>query len=289
MCHRLLHLTTRRQSDTAKSRPDASLSVALQHPARHSLCIPKQLRASSSLQFAVMSAPNGVSHLTVPGQRASTLPTSPVIPGQTLTATPLPSPGATSPAPNVAAANPAPTLAVPAPVKRAPSNAVTPAPAATPAAPASSASSSSSSSGSSRPPVRKVGKYLLGKTLGQGTFGKVKYATDSESGRAVAIKMMDKAKIRANNMGDQIKKEISILKLIKHPNVIQLIEVLASQTTIYIVLEVVTGGELFDKIIEEGHFSEDEARHYFRQLIDGIEKCHEAGVCHRGETQSHTC
>lgn len=94
----------------------------------------------------------------------------------------------------------------------------------------------------------------------------------------MAIKVLDKAKIRANNMGEQIKKEISIMKLIKHPAVIQLIEVLASTTTIYIVLELVTGGELFDKIIEEGCFAEDEAREYFTQLMEGIAHCHSSGV-----------
>lgn len=139
----------------------------------------------------------------------------------------------------------------------------------------------SSGSTSSKPPARRVGKYVLGKTLGQGTFGKVKFATDTETGKGVAIKVMDKAKIRANNMGEQIKKEISIMKLIKHPSVIQLLEVLASATTIYIVLELVTGGELFDKIIEEGHFEEDEARHYYQQLMGGIAHCHSHGVCHR--------
>lgn len=128
---------------------------------------------------------------------------------------------------------------------------------------------------------RKVGKYLLGRTLGQGTFGKVKFAIDTETERHVAIKVMDKAKIKAHNMGDQIKKEISIMKLINHKNVIQLIEVLASPTTIYIVLELVDGGELFDKIVEEGRLDESTARLYFHQLISGIQHCHSHGVCHR--------
>jgi serine/threonine protein kinase len=182
------------------------------------------------------------------------MPTTPNIPGQTSTMTPLPSPALT--------ASPS-------------SHSGT----STSAKPASG--SSSSSSGSSKPTARKVGKYILGKTLGQGTFGKVKFATDTETGRSVAIKQMDKAKIRANNMGEQIKKEISIMKLIKHPSVIQLLEVLASATTIYIVLELVTGGELFDKIISEGNFSESEARHYYGQLIGGIAQCHSHSVCHR--------
>jgi tRNA A-37 threonylcarbamoyl transferase component Bud32 len=147
--------------------------------------------------------------------------------------------------------------------------------------PATKSNSSSASSGQPSTKTRKVGKYALGKTLGQGTFGKVKFATDTETGKHYAIKMLDKAKIRANNMGEQIKKEISIMKLIKHPSVIQLIEVLASATTIYIVLELVTGGELFDKIIASGCFAEAEAREYFHQLVNGISACHSLGVAHR--------
>jgi serine/threonine protein kinase len=139
------------------------------------------------------------------------------------------------------------------------------------------ASHHSSSSSSSR----RVGKYELGRTLGQGTFGKVKSAVDTSSNQPVAIKMMDKAKIRASNMGEQIKKEIAVMKLVKHPSVIQLIEVLASPTTIYLVIELVTGGELFDKILEEGRMDESVARTYFRQLIEGIEHCHMRNVVHR--------
>jgi len=146
------------------------------------------------------------------------------------------------------------------------------------ATPSKAAPSSGGSTGRS---VRKVGKYQLGKTLGQGTFGKVKLAVDTETGRQVAIKMMDKAKIRANHMGEQIKKEISIMKLVRCEHVVQLIEVLASASTIFVVMELVAGGELFDKIIAQGCFTEEEARNYFGQLIAGIAECHERGVCHR--------
>lgn len=58
-------------------------------------------------------------------------------------------------------------------------------------------------------------------------------------------------------------------------------EVLASRTKIFIVLELVTGGELFDKIVSEGRFNEATARFYFRQLVDGVDYCHKQGVCHR--------
>jgi serine/threonine protein kinase len=129
--------------------------------------------------------------------------------------------------------------------------------------------------------VKKVGKYEIGKTLGEGTFGKVKYAVNSETDERVAIKVLDKEKIQKQNMGAQIKREISIMKMVRNPHVVVLKEVLASRTKIFIVLELVTGGELFDKIVSEGRFDEKTARFYFRQLVAGVEYCHSQGVCHR--------
>mmetsp|Transcript_69843 Transcript_69843/g.195280 ORF Transcript_69843/g.195280 Transcript_69843/m.195280 type:complete len:436 (-) Transcript_69843:66-1373(-) len=129
--------------------------------------------------------------------------------------------------------------------------------------------------------VKTVGKYQIGKTLGEGTFGKVKFAINTETGDSVAIKVLDKEKIQKQSMGAQIKKEISIMKVVHHSAIVKLTEVLASRTKIFIVLELVTGGELFDKIVSAGRLTEDQARFYFRQLVDGVEYCHSKGVCHR--------
>lgn len=71
------------------------------------------------------------------------------------------------------------------------------------------------------------------------------------------------------------------MKMVKHDYVVKLYEVLASRTKIFIVLELITGGELFDKIVSEGKFIEDTARYYFRQLVTGVKYCHTQGVCHR--------
>jgi 5'-AMP-activated protein kinase catalytic alpha subunit len=129
--------------------------------------------------------------------------------------------------------------------------------------------------------VKKVGKYEIGKTLGEGTFGKVKAAVNTETGEHVAIKVLDKEKIQKQNMGAQVKKEISIMKMVRHENIVFLKEVLASRTKIFIVLELVTGGELFDKIVAKGRFNDDEARFYFRQLVEAVQFCHDQDVCHR--------
>ena len=71
------------------------------------------------------------------------------------------------------------------------------------------------------------------------------------------------------------------MKLVHHKSIVKLMEVLASRTKIFIVIELVTGGELFDKIVSAGRLDEDKARFYFRQLVDGVEYCHKKGVCHR--------
>ncbi|KAL5700071.1 cAMP-dependent protein kinase [Ranunculus cassubicifolius] len=120
--------------------------------------------------------------------------------------------------------------------------------------------------------IRKVGKYEVGRTIGEGTFAKVKFAQNTETGESVAMKVLDRTTIIKHKMVDQIKREISIMKLVRHPYVVRLHEVLASRTKIvYIILEFITGGELFDKI----------SRRYFHQLIDGVDYCHSKGVYHR--------
>ncbi|KAM7508537.1 hypothetical protein LguiA_018990 [Lonicera macranthoides] len=127
----------------------------------------------------------------------------------------------------------------------------------------------------------RVGKYEIGRTLGEGSFAKVKYARNVDNGDSVAIKIIDRDYVLRHKMVDPIKREISTMKLIKHPNVLNIVEVMASKTKIYIVLEYANGGELFDKIARNGRLKEDEARRYFQQLINAVDYCHSRGVYHR--------
>ncbi|XP_078176964.1 CBL-interacting protein kinase 24-like isoform X1 [Carex rostrata] len=129
--------------------------------------------------------------------------------------------------------------------------------------------------------MKRVGKYEMGRTIGEGTFAKVKFAVDTDTDNAVAIKVLAKSTILKHKMVHQIKREISIMKIVRHPYIVRLYEVLASQTKIYIILELVTGGELFDRIVHRGKLPEHEARRYFQQLIDAIDYCHSKGVFHR--------
>ncbi|OIS97220.1 PREDICTED: CBL-interacting serine/threonine-protein kinase 6-like [Nicotiana attenuata] len=124
------------------------------------------------------------------------------------------------------------------------------------------------------------GKYELGRLLGHGTFAKVYHARNVQNGKSVAMKVVGKEKVIKVGMMDQIKREISVMKMVKHPNIVELNEVMASKTKIYFAMEFVRGGELFAKI-SKGKLREDVARGYFQQLISAIDFCHSRGVYHR--------
>ena len=124
------------------------------------------------------------------------------------------------------------------------------------------------------------GKYEVGKLLGCGAFAKVYHARDVQTGKSVAIKIINKKKISSPSLIANIKREISVMRKLNHPYIVKLIEVLASKTRIYCVMEYVKGGELFTKIAK-GRFSEDLSRKYFRQLISAVGYCHLRGVFHR--------
>ncbi|KAG0477032.1 hypothetical protein HPP92_013873 [Vanilla planifolia] len=123
-------------------------------------------------------------------------------------------------------------------------------------------------------------RYELGRLLGQGTFAKVYHARNIKTSQSVAIKIIDKEKVLKVGLIDQIKREISVMRLVRHPNIVQLYEVMASKTKIYFVLEYVKGGELFSKV-SKGRLKEDVARRYFQQLISAVDFCHSSGVYHR--------
>ncbi|PWA72451.1 CBL-interacting protein kinase 18 [Artemisia annua] len=123
-------------------------------------------------------------------------------------------------------------------------------------------------------------RYELGKLLGQGTFAKVYHGRNLKTGKSVAVKVIDKAKVMQNGLIDQIKREISVMKLVRHPNVVQLYEVMASKTKIYFAMEFVKGGELFNKVAK-GRLKEEAARNYFQQLVAAVDFCHSRGVYHR--------
>lgn len=124
------------------------------------------------------------------------------------------------------------------------------------------------------------GKYELGRLLGHGTFAKVYHARNLKNGKSMAMKVVGKEKVIKVGMMEQIKREISVMRMVKHPNIVELHEVMASKSKIYFAMDLVRGGELFAKIAK-GRLKEDVARVYFQQLISAIDFCHSRGVYHR--------
>lgn len=116
--------------------------------------------------------------------------------------------------------------------------------------------------------VIRIGNYRLGNTLGEGSFGKVKclyrlhffitvftffaVAEHESTGHKVAVKILNKQKIKSSKMDQKIKREIKILKLFKHPHIIRLYEVIETPQEIFLVMEYISGGELFDYIVKNG-------------------------------------
>ena len=124
------------------------------------------------------------------------------------------------------------------------------------------------------------GRYELGKLLGCGAFAKVYHARDLHSGQSVAIKVINKKKINGSILMLNIKREITIMRHLRHPHIVKLLEILATKSKIYFVMEFVRGGELFAKIAI-GRFSENLSRKFFRQLISAVGFCHARGIYHR--------
>lgn len=123
--------------------------------------------------------------------------------------------------------------------------------------------------------------YKLGRTLGIGAFSKVKSAEHILTGHKVAIKILNRRKIKNLEIEEKVRREIKILRLFMHPHIIRLYEVIETHADIYVVMEYVKSGELFDYIVEKGRLPEDEARRFFQQIISGVDYCHKNQVVHR--------
>lgn len=132
-----------------------------------------------------------------------------------------------------------------------------------------------------QPKVVRIGPYRLGKTLGIGSFCKVKLGIHEITGIKVAIKILNRKKLKKQDMGDKFRTEIHILRLFSHINIIRLYEVIDEVENIFCVMEYVENGELFDYIVSRGKLDEKTARSIFQQIISALEYCHYHNVIHR--------
>lgn len=127
-------------------------------------------------------------------------------------------------------------------------------------------------------------KYDLRETLGTGSFATVKLAFDKNTGESYAVKEIDKKKYEIKSKSrkkNSIMNEAKILKKVNHNNIIEVYDVYDQDNTLYIVLEMAMGGELFERIIQEKKLSEDTARYVMRQLLDAIMYLHDKKIAHR--------
>ncbi|XP_038079216.1 MAP/microtubule affinity-regulating kinase 3-like isoform X6 [Patiria miniata] len=125
-----------------------------------------------------------------------------------------------------------------------------------------------------------VGRYRLIKTIGKGNFAKVKLAKHIPTGKEVAIKIIDKTQLNPSSL-QKVYREVRIMKLVDHPNIVKLFEVIETEKTLYLVMEFASGGEVFDYLVAHGRMKEKEARAKFRQIVSAVQYCHQKRVVHR--------
>ncbi|KAI9635899.1 serine/threonine-protein kinase [Dioszegia hungarica] len=140
---------------------------------------------------------------------------------------------------------------------------------------------------------RMIGQWRIGRTIGKGSSGRVKIAKHAITGKYAAIKIVPKGLIISSRMSVSeagaradkvllgIEREIVIMKLIDHPNVLNLYDVWETSSELYLIMEYVPGGELFDYLVKRGRLPVSEALHYFQQIIHAVDYCHRFNICHR--------
>lgn len=125
-----------------------------------------------------------------------------------------------------------------------------------------------------------IGKYKLIRTLGRGNFAKVKLAQHVSTGREVAVKVIDKTQLNQASL-KKLFREVKVMKMLNHPNIVHLYEVIESERHVYLVMEYAENGEVFDYLVANGRMKEKEARVKFRQIISAVEYCHQKKIVHR--------
>eukprot|EP00118_Oscarella_pearsei_P029033 m.3504 g.3504 ORF g.3504 m.3504 type:complete len:509 (+) comp9494_c0_seq1:940-2466(+) len=128
---------------------------------------------------------------------------------------------------------------------------------------------------------QQIGTYRVIRTLGSGTYGKVKLAEKTTTGQLVALKIIEKSSIKNAREMARVRREVAIQYTLKHPHITQIYDVMEDSQRIILIMEYVSGGELFEYIATKKVLSEAEARHIFRQVVSAVHYCHKNGVTHR--------
>ncbi|PAA94862.1 hypothetical protein BOX15_Mlig000811g1, partial [Macrostomum lignano] len=127
----------------------------------------------------------------------------------------------------------------------------------------------------------KIGNYVLRETIGTGTFGKVKLGVHTMTGHHVAVKIVNRARVKSLDVASKLRREIQNMQMFRHPHIIKLYQVISTPSDIFMIMEYVSGGELFEHIVKSHHLTEKDARRFFQQIISGVDYCHRHMIVHR--------
>ena len=128
---------------------------------------------------------------------------------------------------------------------------------------------------------KMIDDYIIKDTIGKGTFSTVKLGEHIKTKQKVAIKILNKEKIKENEDFERVKREIKILSKLDHPNIIKTYKITESPKNYYIIMEYCNGGELFNYIVDKEKLEENEASMFFYQLINALDYIHSLGIVHR--------
>ena len=129
--------------------------------------------------------------------------------------------------------------------------------------------------------LESIGNYDILETVGHGTFGRVALGVERQTRESVAIKVLEREKLCDAEAWQRLENEITILQRVHHPHLLQLLEVIETEPTIYLITEYVGGGELFGHIVDKGRLSEGNAAKLFMQMVSAVDSCHRKLVIHR--------
>ncbi|XP_077988592.1 calcium/calmodulin-dependent protein kinase type 1D-like [Glandiceps talaboti] len=123
-------------------------------------------------------------------------------------------------------------------------------------------------------------KYELKEVLGTGAFSEVVLAQDKASGKMWACKCIDKKSL--GRKGEEtLENEVAVLRKCNHPNIVRLHDIHENKSTVFLVMELVSGGELFDRIVEKGSYTEKDAADIIKQILEAVKYLHDVGIVHR--------
>lgn len=127
----------------------------------------------------------------------------------------------------------------------------------------------------------KIGNFVIQETIGKGAFGAVKKGTHMQTGYNVAIKILNRSRMKGLGTVIKTRNEIDNLQMLSHPHITRLFRVISTPSDIFLVMELVSGGELFSHITKKGSLPIRESRRYFQQIISGVSYCHKHMIVHR--------